>query len=86
VLTAMTRKGTKKISPSRRKKRPRQPHQVTTALYVAHSSPAEVARLEGVSKALVSRVIRGRGTSDRIRRRIEQITGKPWRELVAEQS
>jgi len=82
----MSRKGTKTISPSRRRKPPRQPHPVTTALYVAHSSPTEVARLEGVSTALVSRVIRGRGKSDRIQKRIEQITGKPWHKLVAEQS
>jgi len=77
----MPRLRTKTVSPARRR-----PNRITVMLYQVGSSPSEVAQLEGVSKAHVSRVMRGLTTSARIRKRIESILKKPWDKLVAAQS
>ena len=54
----------------------------TLALYNAGSSPTEVARLEGVSQAHVTKVCKGESKSARIQQRIELITGKSWDEIM----
>jgi hypothetical protein len=80
----MTRASKKTVFPAQRRPLPRTP--VTRALHRAGSSPSEVARIEKVSPSHVTKVCKGESKSARIVARIEQITGKPWHKLVAEQS
>lgn len=50
---------------------------VLAQIYLAGTSPAEIAAELGVSRQVVSRVINNKGWSGRVARHISRRTGKP---------
>lgn len=53
------------------------PEQIKADIRIAGSTPAFIADELDVSRATVSQVIHGRGTSARIQKHISKIIGKP---------
>lgn len=53
------------------------PELIKAAIRMAGTTPASLADELGVGRSTVSHVIHGRGTSNRVQKRIAEIIGKP---------